>query len=68
MPREKMAGGNLREDVAEVALEQWIERCHNYNKTVSRFQRSSSVMGSGIGCRGHSVLTESRDDISEIRW
>ena len=52
----------------EVALEQWIERCHNYDKTVSRFQRSSGVMGSGIGCRGHSVLTESRDDISEIRW
>ncbi len=26
MPREKMAGGNLREDVAEVALEQWTER------------------------------------------
>ena len=68
MPREKMAGGNLREDVAEVALEQWIERCLNYNKTVSRFQRSSSVMGSGIGCRRHSVLTESRDDISEFRW
>lgn len=67
-PREKMGGVNLQDGLMEVALEQWIERCHNYDKTVSRFQRSSSVMGSGIGCRGHSVLTESRDDISEFRW
>ena len=26
MPREKMAGANLREGMMEVAFEQWIER------------------------------------------
>ena len=40
-----MGGANLQDGLIEVALEQWIERCHNYNKTVSRFQRSSSVWG-----------------------
>lgn len=63
-----MGGVNLRDGLMEVALEQWIEHCRNYDKTVSRFQRSSSVTGSGIGCVRHSVLTESRDDISEFRW
>ena len=66
-----MVGANLRDGLMEVALEQWIERSYSYNnyyKAVSRFQRSSSVTGSGIGCRGHSVLTESRDHISEFRW
>ena len=63
-----MGGANRQDGRMEVALEQWIDRCHKYKQTVSRFQRSSSVMRSGIGCRGHSVLTESRDDISEIMW
>ena len=26
MPREKMDGGSLRDEVMEVAFEQWIER------------------------------------------
>ena len=30
-----MGGVNLQDGLMEVALEQWIERCHNYNKTVS---------------------------------
>ena len=29
-----MGGVNLQDGFMEVALEQWIERCHNYNKTV----------------------------------
>ncbi len=39
MPREKMAGGNLREDVAEVALEQWTERSKERRQRVRNLVR-----------------------------
>ncbi len=64
MRREKMAGGNLRERIMEVAFEQWTERTcgsdgkvlifqyqyrHSIAGRISRLQRFPALQGSGIG-------------------
>lgn len=45
-----MAGENLREEIVEVAFEQWTERNGSYGVT-SRLQRFPALQGDGIGQR-----------------
>ncbi len=50
MHREGTAGVSSREDIMEVAFEQWTERNGSYGVT-SRLQRFPALQGDGIGQR-----------------
>ena len=52
MPREKMAGGNLREDVAEVALEQWTERSKERRQRFRNLVRRMKTVWNGCRMSG----------------
>ena len=52
MPREKMAGGNLREDVAEVALEQWAERSKERRQRFRNLVRRMKTVWNGCRMSG----------------
>ncbi len=49
MPREETAGVSLREEIMEVAFEQWTEQAREYRCVSSRLQRFPTLQGDGIG-------------------
>ena len=57
MPREKMAGGNLREDVAEVALEQWTERSKERRQRFRNLVRRMKTVWNGCRIQRISYVT-----------
>ncbi len=64
MPREKTAGGSLRDGSMEVAPEQWTEQAYR----LSKLQRCSYVTGKQYRKKFLPVLTECRESFSEVRW